>query len=163
MWIERVESPIGEIVLVGEEDALVSLDFGDCDERLRTWLERRYGSVDRARREGTPAASVVSAYFDGDLDALDSLAVQPRGTDFQQQVWRELRKVRAGRTVSYGELAARIGAPQASRPVGMANARNPIALVVPCHRVIGSNGKLTGYAGGLDRKLWLLRHEGAMI
>ena len=163
MWIERVESPIGEIVLVGEEDALVSLDFGDCDERLQTLLERRYGAVNLTPREGTPAARAVIGYFEGELDALDSLAIAPHGMDFQQQVWRELRKVPAGRTVSYGELAGRIGAPQASRPVGMANARNPIALVVPCHRVIGSSGKLTGYAGGLDRKLWLLRHEGAMI
>ena len=163
MWTERVESPIGELVLIGDGDALVSLDFGDCDERLQVLLERRYGSVDLARREGTAAARAVSAYFDGNVNTLDSLAVAPRGTAFQQRVWRELRKVPAGQTVSYGELAARIGAPQASRPVGMANARNPIALVVPCHRVIGANGKLTGFAGGLDRKLWLLRHEGAMI
>lgn len=159
MWIERTPSPLGDILLVGDGDALVSLDFADCEERMETLLARRFGDVRPEQRTGSPAAQAVRAYFAGDFAALDAVDVAPRGTEFQQQVWRELRRVPAGTTISYGELAARIGRPAASRPVGTANARNPIALIVPCHRVVGSDGSLTGYAGGLERKRWLLRHE----
>lgn len=159
MWMERTPSPLGEILLVGDGEALVSLDFSDCEERMETLLRRRFGAVSAEERTGSDASGALQAYFAGDFGALDRLAIAPRGTEFQQTIWRELRGVPAGSTVSYGELAKRVGRPGASRPVGMANARNPIALVVPCHRVIGADGKLTGYAGGLDRKRWLLEHE----
>jgi methylated-DNA-[protein]-cysteine S-methyltransferase len=102
---------------------------------------------------------VLAAYMDGELAALDSLAVSTGGTTFQKQVWRALREIPTGTTTSYGELAKRIGRPSAVRAVGLANGANPIGIVVPCHRVIGANGSLTGYAGGLQRKRWLIAHE----
>src|SRR5690606_4692756 len=105
--------------------------------------------------------TAVSAYFGGDLTALDGLTVQTGGTDFQRSVWTALRAIPAGQTRSYGQLAAAIGSPKAVRAAGLANGQNPIAVIVPCHRVIGANGTLTGYAGGLERKRWLLAHEGA--
>lgn len=115
---------------------------------------------------GTPPEGALrarlEAYFAGDLDALSAIEVRPAsGTAFQRRVWEELRRIPAGETISYAELARRIGRPSAVRAVGAANGRNPIALVVPCHRVIGKDGSLTGYAGGLERKRWLLEHEGA--
>jgi methylated-DNA-[protein]-cysteine S-methyltransferase len=102
---------------------------------------------------------VLAAYFAGDVDALDSLAVRADGTPFQQSVWKELRLVRAGETASYGEIAERIGSPTAARAVGMANATNPIALIVPCHRIVRTGGALGGYYYGVETKRWLLDHE----
>jgi methylated-DNA-[protein]-cysteine S-methyltransferase len=104
----------------------------------------------------------MKAYFAGALKAIDSIAVATGGTDFQSKVWRALRKVPAGSTMSYGALAARIGHPAAIRATGAANGANPISIVVPCHRLVGSDGKLVKYGGGLMRKEWLLRHEGAL-
>ena len=104
-------------------------------------------------------ASVMAAYFDGDIHAIDSLPVATGGTAFQKSVWQALRSIPAGETISYGELAKRLGNPAAVRAVGLANGANPIGIVVPCHRVIGANGSLTGYGGGLERKQWLLNHE----
>ena len=101
----------------------------------------------------------LDAYFEGDICALGSLRVAARGTPFQEKVWQGLRAIPPGQTRSYGQLAAAIGRPGASRAVGAANHANPVGIVVPCHRVIGANGALTGYAGGLDRKRWLLEHE----
>jgi methylated-DNA-[protein]-cysteine S-methyltransferase len=101
----------------------------------------------------------VQRYFDGELGALDGLAVRTGGTAFQRSVWAELRRIPVATTISYGQLAGRIGRPSASRAVGMANGANPVAIVVPCHRVIGANAKLTGYGGGLHRKAWLIAHE----
>ena len=103
-------------------------------------------------------ARQLQAYFDGDLKQFD-LPIDPQGTPFQQLVWKELCNIPYGITISYGELAARIGNPKGSRAVGLANGRNPISIIVPCHRVIGANGKLVGYGGGLDRKIWLLELE----
>jgi O-6-methylguanine DNA methyltransferase len=104
---------------------------------------------------------VLVAYFDGDVQSLDSLTVGARGTKFQHQVWDQLRQIPVGTTISYGEMARRVGKPTASRAVGMANATNPIALIVPCHRVIRTGGALGGYGFGLDYKRWLLEHEAA--
>jgi methylated-DNA-[protein]-cysteine S-methyltransferase len=112
--------------------------------------------------EGAAPKSIVkvlNAYFAGELDALNDVPVATGGTEFQRKVWRALRMIPAGATMSYGELAAKIGRPSASRAVGAANGSNPVAIVVPCHRVIGANGTLTGYGGGLPRKRWLLDHE----
>ncbi len=115
------------------------------------------------RRDRFGVYEVLDAYFAGDVGALDTLTVETRGTEFQQQVWRQLRKIPVGSTISYGELARRVGRPNAQRAVGMANASNPIALIVPCHRVIRTGGALGGYAFGLDCKRWLLAHESTKL
>ena len=113
-----------------------------------------------ARRDRFGVHAVMTAYFDGDVAAIDALTVDPMcGTPFQREVWRELRAIPVGSTISYGELARRVGRPNAQRAVGMANASNPVALIVPCHRVIRTGGALGGYAFGLDYKRWLLTHE----
>ena len=151
---DLIESPIGTVVIVCGDDAIESLHF----------LDRKPDAAAGATRAHDPLgySTRIQAYFDGDLAALDSIAVRPAGTPFQQIVWKALRTIPAGRTDTYGHLAERIGRPSASRAVGLANGQNPISLVIPCHRVIGTNGKLTGYGGGLERKQWLLEHEGAI-
>ncbi len=112
-----------------------------------------------ARRDSAGVRDALTAYFAGDCDALDAVQVAPDGTLFKQLVWKALRDVHAGETISYGELAERVGAPGAARAVGTANATNPICLIVPCHRVIRAGGALGGYGFGVDRKQWLLAHE----
>lgn len=126
-------------------------------------LSRRFANT-VLRREGDQLGigGRIEAYFAGDVRALDAIPVSPGGTEFQRTVWRALRSIPAGSTRSYAELAAAIGRPTAPRAVGLANARNPVAIVIPCHRLVGSDAALTGYAGGLERKRWLLRHEGAL-
>ena len=157
----RIASPIGVIVLVWDAmETLRALDFEDHEARLQHLLRRHYGACVL-----TPSVapewltSPLTRFFSGELDAIDALAVATNGTAFQRRVWAELRRIPAGRTRTYGELAAAIAAPTASRAVGLANGANPIAIVVPCHRVIGADGGLTGYGGGIDRKQWLLDHE----
>lgn len=159
----RYPSPIGTIAIVVRDGRLCALGFGEKEQAQRDSLERRFGSL-RVREARDPAGivSALRAYFNGRLRALDRIEVDPGGTPFQSRVWHELRTVPAGRTVSYGDLAEAIGEPHAARAVGGANHRNPIALVIPCHRVIGRDHRLVGYAGGLDRKRWLLDHEGAL-
>ena len=115
------------------------------------------------RRDRFGVHEVLEAYFAGDVGALDTLMVVTRGTPFQQEVWRRLREIPVGSTISYGELARRVGRPKAQRAVGMANASNPVALIVPCHRVIRTGGALGGYAFGLDYKRWLLAHESTKL
>jgi methylated-DNA-[protein]-cysteine S-methyltransferase len=169
MKLQRIEvpSPIGRIDVVFHDDRVVGVDFADHRARLHALMRRRFedGDMVRATRP-TPVMRQVrdlfAAYFDGDLDALRRIPVDLRGTDFQRQVWRQLQRIRPGLTVSYAELARRIHRPRSVRAVGAANGSNPLSLIVPCHRAIGSNGALTGYAGGLDRKRWLLEHEGAL-
>jgi methylated-DNA-[protein]-cysteine S-methyltransferase len=163
LLLDRLPSPIGTITLVCGGGALRGVHFQGDEGWMRGWLGRQYG---RYRLEpGTAPAAIrgrVEAYFDGDLEALDQVPVEIAGTPFQQMVWWALRTIPAGTTVTYGQLAARIGKPGSSRAVGMANGSNPVPIVVPCHRVIGANGTLTGYGGGLDRKRWLLAHERAL-
>lgn len=161
---DRVPSPIGDILVYSDDECLRALDFEDYEGRSEKLLRRDCPDV-RFRRTRDPAGitTALCAYLDGELDAIDALPCRGDGTPFQQRVWRTLREIPAGRTWSYGELARRIGKPSASRAVGLANGRNPIAIVVPCHRVIGADGSLTGYGGGLARKQWLLRHEGALL
>ena len=162
LHLDRFKSPIGEIIIVGDGAGLVALDFSDCRERLEAYLATQFRGRAVAEKPGFGGhRERIAAYFAGDLGALDAVPAQPRGSDFQKRAWRALREIGPGRTASYGEIAARLGSPGAARAVGLANSRNPVALVVPCHRVVGSSGALTGYAGGLERKLWLLRHEGA--
>jgi len=161
--LDRYASPVGEILLITDEhDQLRALDFHDYNERLQRLLIRHYG---HANVMSGAASSVIrdalDAYFNGDLTAIDAIPYASGGTPFQRSVWEGLRKIPAGETWSYAKLASHISNPKAVRAVGLANGANPIGIVVPCHRVIGANGTLTGYGGGLDRKLWLLRHEGA--
>jgi methylated-DNA-[protein]-cysteine S-methyltransferase len=135
--------------------------FGKPSSYVRTSLIKWYpgAQVTEAADVGG-ARNVLTRYFDGDLRSLDEIDVELHGTEFQQRVWTALRSVPAGTTASYSELARRVGAPAAVRAVGAANGSNPVAVVLPCHRIIGSNGSLTGYGGGLHRKRWLLNHEG---
>lgn len=157
---QHLATPVGEITLVTYEAELMALSFAGRDQELRTYLERRISGYELqpATHESLSAKKIL-AYFNGELHALGELEVSPRGTEFQQSVWTALRDIQPGTTASYGEVAGAIGNPGASRAVGLANRHNPIALVVPCHRVIGANGKLTGFAGGIERKAWLLEHE----
>ncbi len=135
--------------------------FGPSTPALESTIRRWYPDTPLgAAADPGGAISVLNRYFDGDLDSLDEVDVELHGTAFQQRVWMALRSVKAGSTLSYAELAGRVGAPAAVRAVGAANGANPVAVVLPCHRIIGSNGSLTGYGGGLDRKRWLLDHEG---
>jgi len=154
-------TPLGNVRIAWYEGALCALAFDDAQPPLPWMLERRFGRFG-SRAPGAGAARVaraIDAYFGGDLHQLDALAVDPGGTAFQRAVWSALRAVPAGETVSYAALARGIGRPNAARAVGAACGANPIWLVVPCHRAIGSDGRLVGYAGGLRRKGWLLGHE----
>lgn len=159
LFREHVLSPIGTLLLVSDGQALHALDFDDCESRALRLLQRYHGPCELVPGRAAGVAERLAAYFAGELAALDAIPVQTGGSEFQRRVWRALRRIPAGSTISYGRLAAEIGAPGASRAVGLANSANPVALVVPCHRVIGANGSLTGYGGGLWRKAWLLRHE----
>ena len=142
---------------------MLALTFADDEEAMEARLRAHSGPMD-VRRAEAPEWLVLplNAYFQGDLDALDILKVAPRGTEFQLKVWSELRRLRPGTTATYGEIAERIGRSGASRAVGQANGANPVAIVIPCHRVIAANSGLGGYSSGLHRKRWLLTHEGVL-
>lgn len=162
-FIDRINTPIGELLLVAHEaGTLRALDWADYESRMLRLLRLHYGEngfkLEPARNPHGLRAR-MEHYFAGDVNAIDGISVQTAGTPFQRTVWNELRKIPSGGTVSYGELAKQIGRPKAVRAVGLANGSNPIGIVVPCHRVIGSNGSLTGYGGGVERKRWLLEHE----
>jgi O-6-methylguanine DNA methyltransferase len=156
------DSPCGALTVVTHDGRLVGLGFADGDARLRHSLARRFGTAPATGPAPAAVTRALTAYFAGDVAALDDLEVDAGGTPFQQRVWGALRRIPAGRTVAYRDLARTIGAPDAVRAVGAANGANPIGIVVPCHRVIAADGALHGYAYGLDRKRWLLRHESAI-
>ena len=162
LTLDRIPTPVGEVLLVTDDAGAVrALDFADYEDRMnRLLLRHAPGASLTAGRSPEPVRTAVERYFRGDVRALEGLAVTTGGTAFQRSVWKALRDIPAGETRSYGQLAALIGAPKAVRAAGLANGQNPVALIVPCHRVIGANGTLTGYAGGLERKRWLLSHEG---
>jgi methylated-DNA-[protein]-cysteine S-methyltransferase len=164
--VDRLATPIGELQIVADRAGrLRAIDWTDHEARMRQLLDRYYGKGGyRLERSRDPAGitSAMRAYFRGDLAVIDRLPVETEGTPFQTSIWRALRKIGKGRTISYAELARRVGRPKAVRAAGLANGQNPISIVVPCHRVIGSDGSLTGYGGGLSRKQWLLEHEGAL-
>jgi O-6-methylguanine DNA methyltransferase len=160
--VECVESPIGTMLVVADDEGVLrALDFADCEARMQRLLARHYGTDVQLRPGRVPAAvtDALTAYFAGDLDTLAALRVRTNGSAFQRAVWAALRAIPSGTTATYGGLAASLDKPNASRAVGLANGANPVGIVVPCHRVIGANGTLTGYAGGLSRKRWLLDHE----
>jgi methylated-DNA-[protein]-cysteine S-methyltransferase len=161
VYIDRLPSPLGKLLLVHAGDQLCMLDFEGNELRFDTLLMRRFGNtvIDERAVPGIIHDNLL-AYLDGELDALEEIPVHASGTSFQQQVWAKLRHIPPGVTWTYAELAAAVGRPGSQQAVGQANAQNPVSIVVPCHRVIGSDGELTGYAGGLDRKRWLLTHEG---
>lgn len=162
LQFDRITSPIGPILIVVDGEQLCALDYEDYEQRMRTLLQRRYSSFSLVPTLNPHGISEqLKAYFAGNYSCLDTIPVSTGGTAFQQQVWLALRTISPGTTLSYGELAAQLGRPTAYRAVGGTNALNPIAIVLPCHRVVGANASLTGYAGGLARKQWLLQHEGA--
>jgi methylated-DNA-[protein]-cysteine S-methyltransferase len=167
LLVDRLQTPIGELLIVADgAGKLRTIDWTDHETRMRQLLNRYYGKGGYALQSARDPGGLTSAmrdYFKGDIGAIDRLPVDDTvGTPFQRSVWRALRKIKSGKTISYAELARRIGKPKAVRAAGLANGQNPISIVVPCHRVIGSNGTLTGYGGGLPRKKWLLEHEGAL-
>jgi methylated-DNA-[protein]-cysteine S-methyltransferase len=159
--IDRTKTPLGTAVLIADENGALRMHFWeDPEDTWRQRFHRSYGDAELvAQHDPFGHIAALERYFDGDMTALDAIPVAFRGTSFQRKVWAALRHIAAGTTLSYGALAQRIGEPTAVRAVGLANGRNPIGVVVPCHRVIGSDGSLTGYGGGLPRKRWLLEHE----
>jgi methylated-DNA-[protein]-cysteine S-methyltransferase len=158
----RTRSPIGSLVVHLIQGAVCGISFEHRLELTNKFLRGRFGEFSvESRKDPERVISKLRSYFKGNLTALDSIKVDTGGTPFQQLVWRALRRIPLGKTISYGELARRIRRPAAFRAVGAANGTNPVSIVIPCHRVIGADGRLTGFGGGLDRKQWLLRHEGA--
>ena len=159
--IATMDSPIGGLTVAARGTKVCMVHFGAAGQSVQAALARWYpeAAVAQAVDPGG-AISVLTRYFNGDLGSLEEIEVELHGTPFQQRVWNTLRTVSAGTTTSYADLAGRVGSPAAIRAVGAANGANPVAVVLPCHRIIGSNGSLTGYGGGLERKRWLLEHEG---
>jgi methylated-DNA-[protein]-cysteine S-methyltransferase len=160
---DQFKTPIGEMVIAVDHDGnLRAVDWADHGERMLNLLRRHYGKNGftlEAAHKPIDLTETMKSYFAGELSSIDAVPTQTAGTPFQREVWRALREIPCGLTISYGELAKRIGRPKAVRAVGLANGANPIGVVVPCHRVIGSGGSLTGYGGGIERKRWLLDHE----
>jgi methylated-DNA-[protein]-cysteine S-methyltransferase len=163
--LDRLQTPIGTALLVTDAGGVLrALDWEEHEPRMRQLLRLQYGAVVlEDARSPKDLRSALTAYFKGDLDRLKTIKWRVAGTPFQQKVWTALPKIPAGTTMSYGALAARLNAPKAMRAVGHANGSNPISVVVPCHRLIGANGALVKYGGGLERKRWLLKHEGVVL
>lgn len=164
--VDSIPTPVGNMrIVVDDQEQLRALDWDDYEARLHRLLARHYGPNTVTLVKASAARSVrdpIEAYLAGDLHAIARVRVQTGGTLFQRSVWSELRKIPVGRTLTYSQLAQRIGHPRAVRAVGLANGANPVGVVVPCHRVIGADGSLTGFGGGLHRKEWLLTHEGVL-
>jgi methylated-DNA-[protein]-cysteine S-methyltransferase len=158
-----IDTPIGKLLLVADHSGnLRSAGWIEDEADVLHQLRTHYGA-DGFELESSHnphgLSDALRNYFAGELNAIDRIAVETGGTPFQREVWRELRKIPCGTTISYAKLAQRVGRPNAVRAVGLANGSNPVPIVVPCHRVIGSDGSLTGYGGGIERKRWLLQHE----
>jgi methylated-DNA-[protein]-cysteine S-methyltransferase len=162
LYLDRLPTQIGELVIVCDaQGQLRAVDWTDHEHRWRALIARHYGSGVQLCSSKNPhgLTSAFAAYFEGDCAVLDKLPASTNGTAFQRKVWQSLRSIPAGQTWSYGQLAEYAGSPKAVRAVGAANGSNPVGIVLPCHRVIGADGALTGYGGGLTRKQWLLEHE----
>lgn len=161
---EQIGTPAGVMLVVTDrEQQLRALDWQDYEPRMLRLLRLHYGDgrVELVTgRSPNRVREALDAYFAGELQALEKIAVATGGTPFQRSLWAALRRIPAGETRSYRDLAEHVGRPQAIRAVGLANGANPVGVVVPCHRVVGANRSLTGYGGGLPRKRWLLEHEG---
>jgi len=158
-----IDSPVGALTLTATDEGLTGVYFDQGshpppEREVSAWVKDD-GSHGRASAVLESAKEQLSSYFSGKRTSFD-LPLAPRGTNFQRRVWTELRAIAFGETTSYGDIARKIGAPKAVRAVGAANGRNPIPIIVPCHRVVGSDGSLTGFGGGIERKRWLLDHEG---
>jgi methylated-DNA-[protein]-cysteine S-methyltransferase len=164
LLVDRLETPIGQLILVADEEALLRFThWAEGERRLLPLLRRSFGEEGFVLQPANNPFGLTAAmreYFAGELGAIDHMSVEMSGTPFQRTVWRALRDIPCGTTLSYSALAQRIGRPSAVRAVGLANGANPVGVVVPCHRVVGANGTLTGYGGGIERKRWLLAHEG---
>jgi methylated-DNA-[protein]-cysteine S-methyltransferase len=168
---DTLDTPIGELIYACDSEgvsegqgALRMIDWSDHNPRGQRLLDIHYGKGGYTlipKHDPLGLTTRLAAYFAGDIHAIDNIPTATAGTPFQREVWRALREIPAAETISYGRLAERIGRPRAVRAVGLANGSNPVGVVVPCHRVIGANGSLTGYGGGLHRKGWLLAHERA--
>jgi methylated-DNA-[protein]-cysteine S-methyltransferase len=169
LYADRLESAIGTLLLIHDREGHVrALDFHDFESRMRRLLRLHYGAEGHDftiedRAAPTAIRRALSDYFLGDLYAINSIPVTTGGTSFQREVWAALRTIKAGTTLSYGALARQLGRAKSVRAVGLANGANPVAIVIPCHRVIGTDGSLTGYGGGISRKRWLLLHEGVAL
>ena len=172
LWFDRIAAPRGkqgaapfaEILIAVDNGKLAALDFNGYEARMQRLLSKRYEAVKFTKKSNPCGFSAcLRAYLAGELDALDAIPVDTGGTEFQRAAWQALRTIPAGSTATYAEQAARIGRPKAVRAIGAANGQNPIAIVLPCHRVVGADGSMTGYAGGVATKEWLLRHEGCGI
>jgi methylated-DNA-[protein]-cysteine S-methyltransferase len=163
LLIDRTDTPIGAFFIVADHQGnLRATAWTDHEDGMHRFLRLHYGENGftlESARDPNGLTSAISAYFNGQLSAIDGLPVETAGTPFQREVWQALRTISCGTTVSYAKIARQIGRPAAVRAVGLANGSNPVGVVVPCHRVIGSDGSLTGYGGGLERKRWLLKHE----
>lgn len=161
--LDRLATPIGEALIVTDEAGyLRAFDWADRESGMARLLRLHYGSL--VPEPGTAPRNIkhlLRRYFEGELGCLSTIEWRTAGTPFQRTVWRALTAIGPGETLSYGALAAGLGCPKSVRAVGSANGANPISVVVPCHRVIGADGSLTGYGGGIERKRWLLKHEGA--
>jgi methylated-DNA-[protein]-cysteine S-methyltransferase len=163
LTLDRLATPIGTALLVTDEAGFLrAFNWTDYEPAMLAWIARHYPKARLVDgRAPAPVRGPFEAYFKGQARALETVPWKASGTAFQLKVWETLCTIPAGETLSYAGLAQRIGRPTAVRAVGLANGANPVAVVVPCHRVIGTNGSLTGYGGGLPRKRWLLGHEGA--
>ncbi|MBJ3816167.1 methylated-DNA--[protein]-cysteine S-methyltransferase [Shimwellia pseudoproteus] len=164
---DTIPTPLGQLhILADEQHRLRAIDWQDHDDRLEKLLKQHYSASEFRRVPSQNPGGLshkLADYFAGDIAAIDNLPTATAGTPFQREVWDALRQIPCGQVMHYGELAVQLGRPGAARAVGAANGANPISIVVPCHRVIGSRGTLTGYAGGIQRKEWLLRHEGYLL
>jgi methylated-DNA-[protein]-cysteine S-methyltransferase len=166
LLIDRLATPIGEMLIIADQlGSLRATSWSDSETEFFQYLCKQYGAIANALQAAANPNGLTEAirsYFEGNLKAIDDLPVDTLGTPFQKEVWTALRAIPCGTTISYSQLASRIGRPAAVRAVGLANGSNPVGVIVPCHRVIGADGSLTGYGGGLPRKEWLLRHESAL-
>ena len=165
--VARIPTPLGQMFIATDgQGRLRVLEWESHVGNMQRLVDRQYGAETVRLVDAAPEGIVVDklrAYFAGNIAAIDDIPTETAGTPFQREVWTALRAIPAGQTWSYRRLAAHIDRPAAARAVGLANGANPIGVVVPCHRVIGADGTLTGYGGGLDRKKWLLNHEGAVF
>ena len=161
--LDAVETPLGDLLVAADADGILrAADFADCEVRLASLLDRRLGKAAWSLSPGIAPAGIrlaLSAYFAGDLAALRAIPVRTDGTPFQDAMWAMLRDIAPGHPLAYSIVAQRLGRPAAARAVGHANGANPFCIIIPCHRLVGANGALTGYSGGLERKRWLIAHE----